>query len=328
MPNPARHYLFTSWQVDLTPTFDDHVIYAIYQKERCPTTGRLHWQGYVELDQPQRYPATQKSIGLPEAHLITARTRVEAREYCRKEETRISPSVEFGIWREHAQGDRSDLHAVSDAIHAGATIRDIAVEHTVVFMRTSRGISHAHALIIQAPARHPCRVLHLCGPTGVGKSWFATSNFPGCYVWSQPLGAYPYALGYAGEEVIILDDYRPKFLSLAFMLRLLDVYPLMLNVQGDNVACMAKTFVITSNFSMETWYPEEDDLSPLVRRISGNPGCASIDVSAAGSIAHIRAMVLDSDFGDLVLEEPSTPPNSLDSSGADDSSDLSEFENE
>lgn len=96
----GRHYVFTVFNQHETEADclalqqrldrDDDVRYAIFQLERCDTTGRLHVQGYLEFKGPCRPPAAKRAIGNESAHVEKRRgSRQEARDYARKEETRV-----------------------------------------------------------------------------------------------------------------------------------------------------------------------------------------------------------------------------------------------
>ena len=39
------------------------------KKEVCPTSGRLHWQGYIELKDKARLGKVKEVLGCPSAHL-------------------------------------------------------------------------------------------------------------------------------------------------------------------------------------------------------------------------------------------------------------------
>lgn len=55
--------------------------------EKCPETGRIHFQGAVFCFQQQRFSALKK--WLPGAHLATARCAEALKKYCMKEETAV-----------------------------------------------------------------------------------------------------------------------------------------------------------------------------------------------------------------------------------------------
>lgn len=73
MPN-ARAYCFTSWKpltfaYDYNKTPSDKVRYMVAQVEKCPTTGQLHVQGYIELTEPMSIGQVKKIIHDDKAHL-------------------------------------------------------------------------------------------------------------------------------------------------------------------------------------------------------------------------------------------------------------------
>ena len=121
--NPTtRNACFTSFNVDklagLKENLDPNLVdYCVWQVERCPETDRLHIQGYLELKKPARFTGIKKILGDQSVHIEPRRgTRSEARDYCRKNESRVEGPYEFGTWREQTQGKRSDLDSVYDRV--------------------------------------------------------------------------------------------------------------------------------------------------------------------------------------------------------------------
>lgn len=74
------------------------VKYCVFQVETAPTTGRVHWQGYIELDEPLRIAGVKNKLGDPfdVAHYESRRgTQEQAIAYCKKE-PRLAGPFEFG----------------------------------------------------------------------------------------------------------------------------------------------------------------------------------------------------------------------------------------
>lgn len=116
-----RSYLLTIWtkafsdsenefppghELKPVPGCEDKVEYLIYQPEVCPSTGRLHYQAYIEMASPQRISGVARILGIEKSrrcYLVCRRrvgSRDGARDYCRKERTRRpggSPR-EWGAW--------------------------------------------------------------------------------------------------------------------------------------------------------------------------------------------------------------------------------------
>nr|ACC78714.1 replication protein [Gossypium darwinii symptomless alphasatellite] len=84
---------------DLVPLFENtSVSYACWQEEESPTTRRRHLQGYLQLKTKKSLSAVKSLFGDLNPHLEKQRARRtdEARDYCMKEETRVSGPFEFG----------------------------------------------------------------------------------------------------------------------------------------------------------------------------------------------------------------------------------------
>lgn len=105
----ARNLLFTQFLPDdqtsgdvLTVEEWPDVAYVVWQKEICPTTNRLHYQGYIEFVGKKSYKWVQENCeGLESAHFEVRRgSQAEARRYCMKEDSRVDGPWEFGERRE------------------------------------------------------------------------------------------------------------------------------------------------------------------------------------------------------------------------------------
>lgn len=59
-----------------------------WQKEMCPKTQRLHYQGFIRTKRQIRCSGMRKMI--PQVHIEPAREWYKLRNYCRKQETQIS----------------------------------------------------------------------------------------------------------------------------------------------------------------------------------------------------------------------------------------------
>lgn len=155
MPN-VRDYVFTLFLDDDEQTallavvpeehfpLTNNLKYVVYQLEKCPTTQRLHWQGYIKFSKPVSRQFIQVNFPiLATAHLEARRgTDAEARDYCTKARTRQLGPWEVGSF-EGRQGQRSDLATYAEAVRrlAGegvtwkAACRQLAEEFPGTHMR-------------------------------------------------------------------------------------------------------------------------------------------------------------------------------------------------
>lgn len=80
---------------DIPFEYTERMKYLVYQKERAPSTGALHFQGYVVMVNPTSLVG-MKAIHAT-AHFEVANGSAEDNiRYCTKEDTRVSPPVERG----------------------------------------------------------------------------------------------------------------------------------------------------------------------------------------------------------------------------------------
>ena len=93
---------------------ENQMKYLVVGKEICPTTGKEHWQGYVELKNAKTFSAIKKLFKDNKLHLEERKgNALQASNYCKKD----GKYIEFGELS--SQGVRSDLVALKDDILAG-----------------------------------------------------------------------------------------------------------------------------------------------------------------------------------------------------------------
>lgn len=130
MSNRFRNCVITAWK---QPP-DDSIVkcsYFIGQKERAPSTGKIHYQCYVEFENGKSMKTIKKLFG-DDCHIEKRRgTQKQAIDYCKKIESRV---VDDAPWnKEHGNpnqmGHRSDLDGMLDMIRAHHGTWDIVDTH-------------------------------------------------------------------------------------------------------------------------------------------------------------------------------------------------------
>lgn len=283
--NPSRSYVFTEndpgsiavWRERLGApgpaagggsVFPGGVRYCSAQLERGEQELREHLQGYIELSKPQRLSWLKSNVSTT-AHFEPRRgTRDQARDYSRKDDTRVEGPWEFGTWESGGSGARNDLQAVADRVKEGATLKEIAEEHPVQFIRYSRGIKELHS-VLSTKVRNPDtphRCIVMLGPPGCGKTKLAHALFPGAY-WKPPAALwFP---NYNGEDCVIFDDLNSGWFTMDEYKRAVDRYQYMGQTKGGYVSLANDTTVITSNTLPHRWYKNKpDELPAITRRIT------------------------------------------------------------
>ena len=246
--------------------------YFICQYEIAPETGRGHYQGYVYLNNGQRFATVKgelvKIFGV-QVHLANAKgTPQQNKAYCSKSKTAV-PGTCYEWGELPTQGKRTDLGEIVDQITAGNSMRQIAEENPSNFIRYHRGIQALHSIMRTSPrdANVPTTVYWWFGPTGVGKSRLAFGMWPQAYVKMTSTHWWD---GYEGQAVVLMDDYRTTMSTFSELLRILDRYPMRVQAKGTSFDLSAKTFVITTPHRPEvTWGDRTPEaLDQLLRRIT------------------------------------------------------------
>lgn len=258
---------------DRCPSLFEHcgsdIRYAVWQLERCPSTSKMHVQGYVEFKSSMRIASVKRLLG-SRCHLERRNgPREAAIEYCRKEDTRVD-----GPWQQGddkvSPGKRTDIHEVCDLIkNSSGTFADIMDEYAHVYVRYPRGFDRLlqEQQLRAAPLSRDVEVLVYWGTSGAGKTRKAVEENPEYFMLDSDDRLW--FDGYRGEPTLILDDFY-GWIRHATLLKMLDRYRFRCPVKGGNTWAQWTRVIITSNKHPEHWYknshPWSEDAA-LQRRI-------------------------------------------------------------
>lgn len=266
-----RNYCFTSFVTEegkrdyenfLAPSSD--IRFAVWQLERCPTTGKEHLQGYIELHRALRRSSVTKFFPAG-VHLEQRKgSQAQAIAYCEKSDSRIAGPWRCGSTAESAQGHRSDLDELTDLIKAGATVTNVAETFPVSFVKYHKGIQalHSHLSRARIPAWRTLQVLVYYGDAGTGKTKAAIENADGSY-FILDQGERVWFDGYDGESTLILDDFY-GWIKYGMLLRILDGHPYRAEIKGSFRYAEWTKVMITSNKHPSEWYSQ--GLTPALNR--------------------------------------------------------------
>lgn len=224
---------------------DDRVQYIICGQE-VGESGTPHIQGYVEFKTRLRLSQV-KSIISSRAHFERRiSTGIIAAEYCKKD----GNFWEHGTLSRVSQGKRTDLEQVATAISSGNSISAIAETFPVEYIKYERGIRSLRRTLLP-PRSWKTEVFVLYGEPGTGKTRTAFEYDPGLY--THPGG--PWFDGYDGQRVVLFDDFAGSCFRLQYLLKLCDRYPMDVPIKGAFVRWIPRRIYITSNLSIDLWYP-------------------------------------------------------------------------
>lgn len=144
----------------------------------------------------------------------------------------------------------------------------VLTEHPAIVVKYHKGLQYVAGLLAKrrSPEVSPTIEIYW-GESGTGKSKKAIEENPEAYILTKPNGnGVIWFDGYEGQHTIVLDEFY-GWVQYDLLLRLLDRYPLKLQVKGGMVECAATKFIFTSNKPWDEWYPNVTDRSALERRI-------------------------------------------------------------
>lgn len=241
---------------------EDTLEYLVVQIEECPETKNLHAQGFCVF-KTRKALSTLKKLDRERHWEARKGTRTEASVYCKKDESRAGWRCEWGKFTESEQGKRSDLLAVKRKLDEGATEAKIADEHFSDWIRYHKAFREYKRL--KANKRDfKTEVIVYWGPAGTGKSHRANVEAPGAY---RKDPATHWFDGYDGYSDVIIDEFL-GLIPWDLLLRMMDKYPLTVQVKGGYVAFAPRRIIITSNKSPQEWYdPNKYHMPALERRI-------------------------------------------------------------
>lgn len=140
-------------------------------------------------------------------------------------------------------------------------------------IRYSRGVQLAISYRDRLQRALPRPELSVClrwGDAGTGKtsSVYAEHGYGSVFTLVTAANGSVWFDGYEGQDVLLIDDYR-GFIPFQYFLKILDIYPLRLDVKGSFCYANWTKIYITSNHPIEEWYREDSHhhLPALRRRI-------------------------------------------------------------
>ncbi len=245
-----------------------HTRYFVFQKEKAES-GTPHYQGYIEFKLAVALSGLKKIN--PKAHWSPRRAaRSFARQYCMKEDSRLEGPFEHGDWSAGGSGTRNDLARVAEVALKTGSFKACIDESPCVAIKFHTGLK-AIIASTRPPRTQPPTVAIFYGKTGTGKTHKAFKRFPDLYRKAPDTTWFD---GYEQQKCLLLDDFcgAASKMSLAYLLQLLDRYPISVQIKGSYVPMLATSIIITTNIHPRLWYNyarREENYNALARRMPG-----------------------------------------------------------
>lgn len=307
----TRLWCFTNY--DLEFDYPDYMktssaVYLVVGREVCPTTGRLHDQGFVYYS-GARGSMTQIARELGSTCKPCNGTLDQNMDYC----TEDGKYREFG--KKPAQGNRSDIDGLAQAIMSGeTTVDEITLANPLMYHQYGRTLSRVEDIVLRKRKRtEMTKLTWITGPTGCGKSHMAFENFePDThYVYPNDKGWWD---GYTGQETVIFNEFRGG-IPYSEMLDLADKWYKTVNRRGrEPVPFLAKHIIVTSVLEPHEVYhnlAENDPMEQLNRRMNiirlkprDTGGCSSDNVEQKCPEGNIEPLCQETE--DDLWEEPNS----------------------
>lgn len=205
------------------------ITYMLYGIEEAPTTGTIHYQGYLEMKNVKS-AAQIKALLSSRIHLEASKgSSLQNQEYCKKDGKYVLVGTPM------KQGKRTDLDRIQTDIEAGLTEKEIAAKYFSQWCRM-RGAFKAYAALI-APvdignkykveeflpewaSREFGMTTILWGASGIGKTSFLKARYPSSLFVSH----VDDLLSFDKEkhEAIIFDDMDFKHIPGSAQIHLVD----------------------------------------------------------------------------------------------------------
>lgn len=234
--------------------------YIIYGEEVSPTTGTPHLQGFVVWTNGKSMSATRSL--LPGCHIEPARGSFsQCVAYCKKD----GRFTERGDCpRDTAQAGTDEKLRWEEAWEAAkiGQIEAIPADIRIRSYGTLKRISRDYQPNVES-LQNTCG-LWIHGVAGCGKTRAVFRAYPDLY----PKGLNKWWCGYQREDVVLLDDLDPTHGPWigGFLKKWTDRYPFIGEEKGGSGKIRPKKFIITSQYSIEEIWRDEETRAAITRR--------------------------------------------------------------
>lgn len=245
-----------------------------YMAHEVGESGTPHIQGYFEFRSCKKFSVLTKHF--PRGHWEPAKgTAEQNKDYILLGHGGLKPiptkTFSSGAPKPKEQGKRSDLDGFSIAVQDNTnTLAELCERFPGMCLKYS-----GHMLRVRYFAQKDRDFktigISLYGGPGTGKSRVIRECFPGDEAYWKPDNSKWWD-GYDQHQVVVWDDFRAEAdISLPYVLRLLDRYPLQVQVKGGFVKFRSDVVIFTSPEPITHYFGGDENLRQLERRLTAIP---------------------------------------------------------
>lgn len=229
---------------------------AIFGRELCPQSGRLHVQGAITFRNPWRFDRVKTWLG-NNAHVEKSRSVNAAFTYCKKD------GNFFEVDNRRKSNDKHG--AFIEMIADGKDDEELMDEFPGMYLRYRQSIDSIRE-VKRPKTREPPVCVWIHGATGVGKTRWVHDTF------GEEVDCIDYHHGFfhgiGSGRVALIDDWRFGWCPFPLLLRLLDRYPLTVNIKGGSKRWLYQIIILTSP-QAPTWVDwGSEDGQQVTRRLT------------------------------------------------------------
>jgi len=263
MSNVSRAWTFTLNNYtpeDLTSLEAYPCVYIIYGRE-VGASGTPHLQGYIYNKHEKSLNTLRKLSG--RAHWEIAKGSPQDNyNYCSKDGDFTERGTLPKTKRQQGEAEQERWKKAKESAISG-DLSSVPDDIFVRYYRTLKEIAKDH----MAKPEDACDLtgIWIHGPAGCGKSRRARLEYPGAYFkmcnkWWD---------GYQSEDHVIIDDLDKKHDVLGHHLKIWsDRYSFLAETKGGALFIRPKTIVVTSQYSIEEIWPDQETRDALHRRFA------------------------------------------------------------
>jgi hypothetical protein len=273
-PSRLRRFVFTlnNWTEEELESIKNFECKWMICAKETGESNTPHLQGACVIGKQLSFSTIKKYHGFKRAHIEPMNgSPSDSLRYCSKQDG--APFIKGQLPQ---PGKRNDIHAVCDQLRAGKSmgeiIRDPNDNGIAAIVKYHKGFQYISSVLTPSRTEPPV-VVWLYGPTGLGKTRCSVelgTILGGSNGFWLSSGSLRWFDGYFGQSVAIFDDLRTKHAPFHQLLRLLDRYPMSVEIKGSYVSWVPRYIFITAPKSPSQMWDlrTPEDIGQLERRVS------------------------------------------------------------